>query len=166
MQYTANRSRESRLEMRDLQPSASRCNARPITRSWSRKAVRVRSSALFFACKTRKNEKPRCSCWGALSAVDYSKALSPGLASYKRLQCTASGVGQSSSIDRLTDVPEFRRVRHRRKASPECREKRVVGILHGPDPMPSGVLVYSTGRLRGQVYIEPDDTLRRGEDPP
>jgi hypothetical protein len=35
----------------------------------SRSAVRVRSSALFFACKTRKNEKPLMFVSGALSAV-------------------------------------------------------------------------------------------------
>ena len=35
-----------------------------ITRKEMRSAVRVHSSALFFACKTRKNEKPRCSCQG------------------------------------------------------------------------------------------------------
>jgi hypothetical protein len=32
--------------MRVLQPCSNPSNARPITRSWSRKAVRVRSSAL------------------------------------------------------------------------------------------------------------------------
>jgi hypothetical protein len=36
----------------------------------SRWAVRVRSSALFFACKSRINEKPSLFAWGALSAVD------------------------------------------------------------------------------------------------
>ena len=43
---------------------------------------------------------------GALSAVDYPKASSSALACYKWLQGTAVGVGESSSIDRLTDVPE------------------------------------------------------------
>jgi hypothetical protein len=53
---------------------------------------------------------------GALSAVDYSKASSLALARYKWLQGTAGGVGESSSVDCLTDVPEFRQVRHRRKS--------------------------------------------------
>ena len=39
------------------------------TRSWSRSAVRVRSSALFFACKSRKNEKLSIFVPEALSAV-------------------------------------------------------------------------------------------------
>ena len=45
---------------------------------------------------------------GALSAVDYPKASSSALACYKWLQGTAGGVGESSGIDRLTDVPECR----------------------------------------------------------
>jgi hypothetical protein len=47
------------------------------------------------------------------------------LAFYKWLQGTARGIGESSGIERLTDVPEFRWVRHLEKASLECRE--VVG---------------------------------------
>ena len=39
------------------------------------------------------------------------------------MQGTAGGVGESSDIERLTDMPEFRRVQHRRKASPECLER-------------------------------------------
>jgi hypothetical protein len=35
---------------------------------------------------------------------------------YKWLQGPAGGVGKSSGIERLTDVPEFRRVRRRRKS--------------------------------------------------
>jgi hypothetical protein len=35
----------------------------------SRSAVRVRSSALYFTCKTRKNERLPMSLMGALSAV-------------------------------------------------------------------------------------------------
>jgi hypothetical protein len=50
----------------------------------------------------------------ALSAVNYPKASS-ALACYEWLQGTAGGVGESSGIDRLTDVPEFGRVLHRRK---------------------------------------------------
>ncbi len=58
----------------------------------------------------------------ALSAVDYPKASSSALACYKWLQGTAGGVGESSGIDRLTDVPGFRRVRHRRKSFAQVRE--------------------------------------------
>ncbi len=53
---------------------------------------------------------------GALSAVDYPKASPLALACYKCVQGTAGGVGESSSVDCLTDVPEFRQVRHRRKS--------------------------------------------------
>jgi hypothetical protein len=53
---------------------------------------------------------------GALSAVDYPKASSLALACYKRVRSTACGAGESSSVDRLTDVREFRQVRHRRKS--------------------------------------------------
>jgi hypothetical protein len=49
------------------------------------------------------------------SAVEYPKASSLALACYKCGQGTAGGVGESSSVDRLTDVLEFRQVRHRRK---------------------------------------------------
>jgi hypothetical protein len=49
----------------------------------------------------------------ALSAVDYPKASSLALACYKWLQGTAGGVGGSSCIDRLADVPEFGRMPHR-----------------------------------------------------
>src|SRR5215211_8090972 len=82
-----------------------------------RSAVRVRSSALHFSCKTRKNERPTMFVSRALSAVNYPKASSLALACYEWLQGTAGGVGESSGIDRLTDVPGFRRVRHRRKSS-------------------------------------------------
>src|SRR5215216_1230416 len=44
------------------------------------------------------------------SAVDYPKASSSALACYKWLQGAAVGVSESSCIDHLTDVPEFRRV--------------------------------------------------------
>ena len=57
---------------------------------------------------------------GALSAVDYPKALSLTLAFSEWLQGTAGGVGESSGIDRLTDVPESGWVQRRRL--PECRD--------------------------------------------
>jgi hypothetical protein len=37
------------------------------------------------------------------------------LGCYKRLQGTEGGVGASSGVDHLTDMPEVRLVRHRRK---------------------------------------------------
>jgi hypothetical protein len=42
------------------------------------------------------------------SAVDSPKALSLALARYECVQGTAGGVGESSGIDRFTDVPECR----------------------------------------------------------
>jgi hypothetical protein len=50
------------------------------------------------------------------SAVDYPEASSLALACYKCVQGTAGGVGESSGIGRLTDVLEFRQVRHHRKS--------------------------------------------------
>jgi hypothetical protein len=47
------------------------------------------------------------------AAVDYPKASSRALACYKWLQGKAVGVGESSGIDRLSDVPEFGWVPHR-----------------------------------------------------
>jgi hypothetical protein len=52
------------------------------------------------------------------AAVDYPKVSSRALACYKWLQATAGGVGESSDIDRLADVPEFGRVPHNRKSFP------------------------------------------------
>jgi hypothetical protein len=50
------------------------------------------------------------------AAVDHSKASSLALAFYKWLQGTAGDAGETSGIERLTDVPEFRQVRHRRNS--------------------------------------------------
>jgi hypothetical protein len=72
------------------------------------------------------------------SAVDYPKASSRTLVCYKWLQGTAGGVGDSSGIDRLTDVAESGWVRHRR--SPEYREVEYCELR------PNGVL----GSLRSQ----------------
>ena len=89
----------------------------------SRLAVRVRSSALFFTCKSCK--KMKASVFGSgrvggfvssTSAVDYPKASSSALACYKLLQGTAGSVGESYGIDCVTDVPEFGSVRHYRKS--------------------------------------------------
>ena len=70
----------------------------------SRSAVRVRSSALYFTCKTYKKEKrPRSCYWGlgsSRAAVDYPKASSSASACYEWLQGTAGDVGNSSGIDR------------------------------------------------------------------
>ena len=63
---------------------------------------------------------------GALSAVDYPKASYSALACYKWLQGTAGGVGESSGIDRLTDVPGFRRVRRRRQNFAQVPRSRIL----------------------------------------
>jgi hypothetical protein len=55
--------------MRDLHARASPCNTGLITRNEMRSAVRVRSSALYFSCKSRRNEKPMMLVSRALSAV-------------------------------------------------------------------------------------------------
>jgi len=79
-----------------------------------------------FPAKPVKTENPRCSsrghCQQYVSSRLYRKASSLALACYKWLQATAGGVGASSGMDHLSDVPGFRWVWHRRKGSPECRE--------------------------------------------
>jgi hypothetical protein len=82
----------------------------------SRSAVRVRSSALYFACKFRKNWGACAVCIGALAAVNYPKASSLALARYKCVQSSAGGVGEPPGVDSLTDVAEFLQVRHCRKS--------------------------------------------------
>jgi hypothetical protein len=54
---------------------------------------------------------------GALSAVDPVHSLVPCLGALQVVTGHSSrGVGESSGIERLRDVPEFRRVQHRRKS--------------------------------------------------
>ena len=61
------------------------------------------------------------------AAVDHPKASSLALACYKCVQGTAGSVGESSSVDPLTDVPEFRQVRHRRKSFARVPRRGVLG---------------------------------------
>jgi hypothetical protein len=49
-----------------------------------------------------------------------SRTLVPCVGVLQVVAGTAGGVGESSGIERLTDVPEFRRVLHRRKTFAEC----------------------------------------------
>jgi hypothetical protein len=83
-----------------------------------------------FPAKAVETASPRHEHRGfasSTSAVEFPKAWSLALAFYEWLQGTAGGVGESSGIERLTDGPEFRWVRHLEKASLECREV-VVGF--------------------------------------
>src|SRR5215212_5609571 len=68
----------------------------------SRSAVRVRSSALFFTCKTRKKEKSRCSCQGLcqqyVSSRLYPKASSMPSAACLPIEGIQCGSGSSSRI--------------------------------------------------------------------
>src|SRR5215217_4957973 len=61
------------------------------------------------------------------SAVDYPKALSSTLACYNWLQGTAGGVGESSNVDRLTDVPGLGRVWHCRQNFAQMPIRRILG---------------------------------------
>src|SRR5215203_205938 len=98
----------------------------------SRSAVRVRSSALYFSCKSRKKEKTTMYVSRALSAVEYPKASSSVLACYKWLQATAGGVGEFSGIDRLTDACGFWRLRHKGRG---CYAPALLFVLFNPsDP--------------------------------
>jgi hypothetical protein len=69
-----------------------------------------------FPAKPVKTRSPRCSCRGLcqqyVSSRLYPKASSSVLACYKWLKGIAGGVGESSGIERLTDVPGFWRLRH------------------------------------------------------
>ena len=62
-----------------------------------------------------------------LSSSLYPKASSSALACYEWLQGTAVGVGESSGIDRLSDVPGFWRVRHRRDSFAQMPRCRILG---------------------------------------
>ncbi len=57
MQHKAKQRKESSLKIRVLQPRANLCDALFITRNQIKSAVRVRSSALYFSCKTHKSEE-------------------------------------------------------------------------------------------------------------
>jgi hypothetical protein len=67
----------------------------------------------------------------ALSAVDYPKASSFALARYTCVRGPAGGVGESYSVDCLTEVPELWQVRHRRKPSPEFVEDEFCQLRDG-----------------------------------
>ena len=120
MQHGARQREENRSDTEDLQAHATSCNALFITRSWSR-GKRFSSPLVgsLFTCKTcNKQKAPDVRVGGfvsSTSAVDYSKALPFALARYKRLQDIAGGAGEYSGIERLIDVPEYLRVRHRPK---------------------------------------------------
>jgi hypothetical protein len=105
--------------MPDLQGCANPCNAWIITRNEQESGSSPLVGSLFFLQNSQKDKRPQ---WddrrlgSSRAAVDYPKVSSRALACYKWLQGTAGGVGESSGIDRLTDVPEFGRVRHRRNS--------------------------------------------------
>jgi hypothetical protein len=61
------------------------------------------------------------------SAVDFPKASYLALGCYKRLQGTEGGVGASSGVDPLTDMPEVRLVRHRRKNFARVPRRGILG---------------------------------------
>jgi hypothetical protein len=69
VQHGASRRRESSLDMGKLQARANPWHTGIITRNEMRKAVRVRSSALCFSCKLRKNEELSMLVSGALPTV-------------------------------------------------------------------------------------------------
>jgi hypothetical protein len=69
--------------------------------------------SLFYLQNAQKQKCPDVRVGGfvsSTSAVDYPKALSSALASYKWLQGRAGGVGDSSGSGRLSDVPGFGRL--------------------------------------------------------
>jgi hypothetical protein len=69
---------------------------------------------------------------------------------------TAGGVGKSSSVDRLSDVPEFRQVRHRRKSFARVPRRE---ILRTPLVLSSPKFDGETSFLRGDpcCMLRPDD---------
>jgi hypothetical protein len=89
---------------------------------------------------------------GALSAVGYPKASSPALACYECVQGTAGGVGGSSSVDRLTDVPEFRQVRHRRKSFARVPRRWAFSEVP-PSGLPLCLSIEDRGTIRLMILI-------------
>src|SRR5215213_8176027 len=88
-----------------------------------RSAVSPLVGSHFLPAKPVKTESLRPEHRGfvsSTSAVDYCpKASSLASVCCKWLQGIAGSVGRASGMEALTDVPGFRRTRHRRKASPE-----------------------------------------------
>jgi hypothetical protein len=68
-QYGARQGKETGLDMGDLHTCASPGNSLWLTRNEFRKAVRVRSSALYFTCKTFKKRRDHGHTTGVLGAV-------------------------------------------------------------------------------------------------
>jgi hypothetical protein len=101
---------------------ASLCNAQqplPRTRSWSRgKRFESARRLSFLPAKSVKTKSPRHEHRGLCqqyvsSRLSRSLVLCIGL--LRVVAGTAGSVCKSSSVECLTDVPEFWRVRHRRK---------------------------------------------------
>src|SRR5215217_2512527 len=73
----------------------------------------------LFCLQTRKKEKPRPDHWGLCQqcvSSRLSRTLVPCVGVLQEFAGgTAGGVGESSDINRLTNVPAFRWVRHRRR---------------------------------------------------
>src|SRR5215212_11862228 len=105
----------------------------------SRSAVRVRSSVPFLPAKPVKTEylrpEHRGLCLQYVSSRLPSQGLVPRVGVVQMVAGhRAGGVGGPSGMDRLTDVPGFRRTRHPRKAPSECLgdrvcELRLIGLL-------------------------------------
>jgi hypothetical protein len=107
-----------------VQPSAT--SDRALVKRLGQQFESARRLFIFPAIPIQTKSR-RCWCRGLCQQYVSSrlcpKASSLALACYKCLQDTAGG-GASSSVDRLTDVPEFRRVWHRRKGFARVPRRR------------------------------------------
>jgi hypothetical protein len=70
----------------------------------------------LYKRNTRQRRNPQSITGGWSTSPVHHRGGAVKVACYEWLQGTAGGVGESSGINRLTDVPKFRRVRHRRRS--------------------------------------------------
>jgi hypothetical protein len=106
--------------MREMQTRATLSNPRPHTRNEQVSGSSPLVGSPFYLQNTKKQKASDQNIGGfvsSTSAVDYPETSFLASVCCKWLQGIAGGVGGSSGIDRLTDVPGFRRVRHRPKSS-------------------------------------------------
>jgi hypothetical protein len=126
-QYPAtvsNRENKNRVVMRDLQPLAT--HDRSLVKRVGQRFESARRLSIFPAnpVKTQSLQVGDGGFVSSTSAVDYPEAPSLASVCCKWLQGIAGGVGGSSGMERLTDAPGFRLVRHCPKSSARVPRKK------------------------------------------
>ena len=129
MQNCARQRKEISPGMRILQARANPCNTRTITRKDGGSAAGKKSRRADLRTKPVKTISLRCSyrghCQQYVSSRLYPRASRPVLACYKCVRGTAGRVGESSSVDHPSDVPESRQARQCRKSFARVPRKKV-----------------------------------------